>query len=311
MNTRFFALLTALLFHISVFALNESTTIIETPHISAREDAFAKTVLMPGDPLRAKFIAENFLENAELVTSVRNMLGYTGTYKGVPVSVMASGMGIPSMAIYSWELFNFYGVETIIRIGSAGSYRDWLNVMDVTLAESAVSESSFARIQGGVTDNRLFPNKGLNETILQKAKELGIDLKMSTLHTSDAFYVDSSQGTWQDTAERTGTDCVEMESFALFHNANMLNKRAATLLTISDSFVSQQELTPEERQTSFTEMMNLALETVVTLNATDISPTRTEDPRIAFSKYIENGRVVIYTKGKKYDTTGILLENAY
>ena len=306
MKTRYFALLTALLFHISVIGQNESNTIIETPHISAREDAFAKTVLMPGDPLRAQYIAENFLENAVLVTSVRNMLGYTGIYKGVPVSVMASGMGIPSMGIYSWELFKFYGVENIIRIGSAGSYRDWLNVMDVTLAESAVSESTYARVQAGVTDDRLFPNKELNEAIVQKAKELGINLKMSTLHTTDAFYSDPSQGSWQDIAERTGTDCVEMESFALFQNANMLNKRAATLLTISDSFVSSEELTPEERQTSFTEMMRLALETVITLNTTDINSARTTDPRVAFSKYIENGRVVIYTEGKKYSTTGVL-----
>lgn len=234
-----------------------------TPHISASQGAFAKTLLMPGDPLRAKFIAETFLEDAKLVTSVRNVPGYTGTYKGVPVSVMASGMGMPSIGIYSYELFKFYDVENIIRIGSAGSYRDWLNVMDVTLAECAISQSTFAQVQGGVTDKCIKPSPILNAVIQQKAKELGIALKMSAVHSSDVFYADPSQGTWQDIAERTGTDCVEMESFALFHNANMLGKQAACLLTISDSFVSHVELTAEQRQNSFTEMMKLALETAI------------------------------------------------
>lgn len=237
-----------------------------TPHISAPEGAFAPTLLMPGDPLRAKFIADTFLTDAQLVTAVRNVLGYTGTYQGTPVSVMASGMGMPSIGIYSWELYKFYGVENIIRIGSAGSYRDWLNVMDVTLAESAVSESSFAQVQGGVSVHQLKPSPTLNTAILQKAKELGIPLKMSVVHSSDVFYTDPSQGTWKDIAERTGSDCVEMESFALFHNANMLGKQAACLLTISDSFVSHVELTSEQRQNSFTEMMTLALETAKELN---------------------------------------------
>lgn len=232
-----------------------------TPHISAPEGAFAKTVLMPGDPLRAKFVAETFLTDPQLITSVRNVLGYTGTYKGAPISVMASGMGMPSIGIYSYELFKFYGVENIIRIGSAGSYRDWLNVMDVTLAESAVSDSTFALVQGGVKDNVIKPNAELNACIQKKAKELGIGLKMSIVHSSDVFYADPSQGSWEDIAKRTGSDCVEMESFALFHNANMLGKRAACILTISDSFVSHVELTSEERQNSFREMMELALET--------------------------------------------------
>ncbi|MBP3214129.1 MAG: purine-nucleoside phosphorylase [Bacteroidaceae bacterium] len=236
-----------------------------TPHISAPDGAFAKTLLMPGDPLRAKFIAETFLTEPTLVTSVRNVLGYTGTYKGVPVSVMASGMGMPSIGIYSWELYKFYGVENIIRIGSAGSYREWLGVMDVTLAESAVSESSFALVQGGETSHCLKPSDTLNAAIQKKAEELGIELKMSVVHSSDVFYSEPSQGTWQDIAKRTGSDCVEMESFALFHNARQLGKHAACLLTISDSFVNHVELTAEQRQNSFTEMMRLALETAITL----------------------------------------------
>lgn len=236
-----------------------------TAHISAAQGDFAKTVLMPGDPLRAKFIAETFLEDVKLVTSVRNALGYTGLYKGKPVSVMTSGMGMPSIGIYSWELFKFYGVENIIRIGSAGSYRDWLKVMDVTLAEVAVSESSYAKAQGGCEDTRIKPNQELNKVIKDKAAELGIECKPSVVHSSDVFYRDPSQGTWKDLADQTGSDCVEMESFALFHNANMLGKRAACLLTISDSFVDHTELSAEERQNSFTKMMTLALESAIEL----------------------------------------------
>lgn len=236
-----------------------------TPHISAPLNSFAKTVLMPGDPLRAKFIAETFLTDPQLVTSVRNVYGYTGTYKGVPVTVMASGMGMPSIGIYSYELYNVYGVENIIRIGSAGSYTERLNVMDVTLAELAYSDSSYALVQGGCQDKNIFPSAELNAVILAKAEELGIDCKLSRVHSSDVFYSDPSQGTWQDIAARTNTECVEMESFALFHNANMLGKRAACLLTISDSFVNHVELTADERQNSFTTMMRLALESAITL----------------------------------------------
>lgn len=236
-----------------------------TPHISASEGAFAKTVLMPGDPLRAQFIAENFLANPKLVTSVRNVLGYTGSYKGIEVSVMASGMGMPSIGIYSYELFKFYHVENIIRIGSAGSYRDWLKVMDVTLAKYAYSDSTFALRQGGVTTHSIEPSKELNDAIIKNAKKMNIECKMSVVHSSDVFYSDSSQESWQDLAERTGSDCVEMESFALFHNAKALGKRAACLLTISDSFVDKVELSAEERQKSFTDMMKLALETAIDL----------------------------------------------
>lgn len=235
---------------------------MSTPHINAQPGDFAKTVLMPGDPLRAKYIAETFLENPRLVTSVRNMLGYTGTYKGVPVSVMGSGMGIPSIGIYSYELFNFYKVENIIRIGSAGSYTDKLNVMDVVLAESAYSESTYALCTNKCTDNVMFPNAQLNASILAKATEMGMECKLAKIHSSDAFYTDETL-TWQELSEKTNTDCVEMESFALFHNANRLGKRATCLLTISDSFVHKQALTAEQRQHSFVNMMKLALESAI------------------------------------------------
>lgn len=233
-----------------------------TPHISAPEGAFAKTVLMPGDPLRAKFIAETFLDDPKLVTSVRNVLGYTGLYKGTPVSVMASGMGMPSIGIYSHELYSQYGVENIIRIGSAGSYVSRLNVMDVVMADSAVSESSYAKVMSGCEDTRLLPSAEINAVIAQKAEELGITCKPGIVHSADVFYADEP---WQEIAERLNVECVEMESFALFHNANVLGKRAACLLTISDSFVNKQNLSSEDRQNSFTTMMKLALETAISL----------------------------------------------
>ena len=233
-----------------------------TPHINAKDGAFAKTVLMPGDPLRAKLLADTFLENAELVTDVRNIYGYTGTYKGVPVSVMASGMGMPSIGIYSWELFSFYGVENIIRIGSAGSYSAQLDVLDVVLAKEAYSESSFAKTLSGYDKDTILPSKSVNDVIIQAAKDADIECKLARVHSSDVFYTKES---WQDIKARTKCDCLEMEAFALFHNANVLGKNAACLLTISDSFVNKRELTSDERQNSFKNMMTVALEAAIRL----------------------------------------------
>jgi purine-nucleoside phosphorylase len=234
-----------------------------TPHISAPDGAFAKTVLMPGDPLRAKFIAEHFLTDAQQVNEVRNCLGFTGKYNGKPVSVMASGIGMPSIGVYSYELYKYYGVENIVRIGSAGSYTADLNVMDVVLTETSYSDSSYALIQNGCKEHIMLPSAELNAVILKKAQKLGIECKLAKVHSSDVFYSDPSMGGWKSIRERTGTECVEMESFALFHNANVCGKRAATLLTISDSFVSQVELSAEDRQNSFVTMMRLALESAV------------------------------------------------
>ncbi|MCD8282139.1 MAG: purine-nucleoside phosphorylase [Prevotella sp.] len=236
-----------------------------TPHNNAPAGAFAKTVLMPGDPLRAKFVADNFLTDAVLVNNVRNCFGFTGTYKGVRVSVQASGMGMPSIGIYSYELFTQYGVENIIRIGSAGSYTERLDVNDIVLAESSYSESSYAKVHNGYSEHINYPSETLNAAIKATARERGIECKTCRVHSSDVFYTSPKAGTWEDLAERTGTDCVEMESFALFHNAAFLGRRAACLLTISDSFVSAKELTAEERQNSFKGMMELALETAIRL----------------------------------------------
>lgn len=233
-----------------------------TPHINANKGDFAKTVLMPGDPLRAKFIAETFLEDPKLVTSVRNIYGYTGTYKGKKVSVMASGMGQPSIGIYSWELFTEYDVENIVRIGSAGAYVPELHVYDVVLADSAYSESTYALTQNGTKGDILKPSAELNNKLREAAKDLDIKISEGCIHSSDVFYRSNSDYL---KVVRDEKHClaVEMESFALFHNANVLGKNAACVLTISDSFVYDEITTAEERQLSFTKMMEIALEAAI------------------------------------------------
>lgn len=233
---------------------------MSTPHNQATKGDIAKNVLMPGDPLRAKFIADTFLENARLVNEVRNMFAYTGAYKGKEVTVMASGMGMPSMGIYSYELFTQYDVEQIIRIGSAGAYVSDLKLKDIVLAESVWSESSFARTQNGYEKDIILPNKELNDEILRVAEKLGIEVKLTRVHSSDVFYCESNVDDYKEINRKHQCTCVDMESFALFHNANVLGKKAACLLTISDSFPTGEKATTEERQTSFTGMMEVALE---------------------------------------------------
>lgn len=233
-----------------------------TPHNSAVKGDFAKTVLMPGDPLRSKYIAENFLAEAKLVNNVRGVQGFTGLWKGAKVSVQASGMGIPSIGIYSWELFKEYGVENIIRIGSAGSYTDKAKLFDVVLATGAYSESNYAVTQSGDTDDIQTPSVALNDALRASAKAVGIPLIEGNIHSSDVFYrqpSDEKPTYWEKLRDEKGCLAVEMESFALFHNARVLGKRAACLLTISDSFVSPEITTAEQRQTSFTAMMKVAL----------------------------------------------------
>lgn len=235
---------------------------MSTPHIAAEPGDFAKTVLMPGDPLRAQFIAETFLQDVRQVTAVRGMLGFTGTYEGRPISVMGSGMGMPSIGIYSYELFKFYGVENIIRIGSAGSYTDKAKLFDVVLASGAVSESSYAKTQSGFEGHITFPSRSLNEKLKASAAKQGIPLIEGNIHSSDVFYrqpSDEKPTYWEKLRDEQGCVCVEMESFALFANAQILGKNAACLLTISDSFVSPEITTAEQRQKNFTDMMKVAL----------------------------------------------------
>lgn len=234
-----------------------------TPHIEASKDQIAKVVLMPGDPLRAKFIADTYLENVEQFNRVRNMFGYTGTYKGTKVSVMGSGMGMASIGIYSYELFKFYDVECIIRIGSAGAYTNNLSLYDVVLAKDVWSESTFALAQAGDKASIVEPAKELNDVIKACAASLQQDISESRIHSSDVFYHEDNVDGYQEFYDKHGCVCVEMESFALFHNARILHKKAACLLTISDSLVSKEVTTAEERQSSFHAMMEVALESAI------------------------------------------------
>ena len=242
-----------------------SKTLKATPHIQVTEDGLiAKTVLMPGDPLRAKYIAETFLEDVVCFNQVRGMYGFTGTYNGKKVSVMGSGMGMPSIGIYSYELFANYGVENIIRIGSCGAYTADLNLYDVILAKDAYSESSFALAQSGETRDVLPANEEINNVIKEAAKELNIPLHIGTIHSSDVFYRQHGS-VHEEMLKEHNCLAVEMESFALFHNANVLGKRAACLLTVSDSLVTHAETTSAERQTAFEQMMKVALATAINL----------------------------------------------
>ena len=231
-----------------------------TPHNEANKEDIAKTVLMPGDPLRAKYIAETYLEDYKLVNKVRNCFAYTGYYKGKRVTVMASGMGMPSIGIYSYELFKFYDVDTIIRVGSSGAYTDKLNLYDVVLVDGAYSDSSYALAQNGETRNILHGNDEVNNHIKETAEKLNIPIHFVNIHSSDIFYKENDN--FPELYEKYGCAAVEMESFALFHNANACGKKAACLLTISDNLVTHEETTPEERQNSFNNMIELALESV-------------------------------------------------
>lgn len=226
-----------------------------TPHINAKEGDFAKTVLMPGDPLRAKFIAETFLKNAELVNNVRGVQGYTGEYNGKRVSVMASGMGMPSMAIYSYELFKFFGVDTIIRIGSAGATSKDLKLRDVVIADSAYTTSSIIK-EMGFDGNEPKADEKKVELAKSVAKKMGINAVVGKIMSSDVFYRTTDL---EDMARRKVL-AVEMEAAALFVNAINAKKSALALCTISDSLVTGESLSASDRQLTFTQMMEIALE---------------------------------------------------
>ena len=231
---------------------------IPTPHIAAKEGDFAKTVLMPGDPLRAKFIAETFLTDAVLVNNVRGVNGYTGYYNGKRVSVMASGMGIPSMGIYSYELFTFYDIDNIIRIGTAGSIHPDLKIRNVVLAMGACTDSNYGaqyELPGTFAPIASFE---LLRKAVKVIEEMGnIGYKVGNVVSSDVFYSDrQTTAAWQ----KMGALAIEMESAALYMNAARAGKNALTICTISDSLVTGEVTTAEERQTSFADMMKIALE---------------------------------------------------
>jgi len=243
---------------------------IPTPHIEAKPGDFGKTVLMPGDPLRSKFIAENFLENPVLVNNVRGVQGYTGTYKGVKVSVMASGMGMPAIGIYSHELYNGYGVENIIRVGSAGSIQDHIDLYDIVIAQGACTDSNFAKqfhLPGTFAPIADFD---LLCAAVESAKEAGAKYHVGNVNSSDVFYgdhegvpegLDSVYG-----LRKMGVMALEMEAAALYMNAARYGKRALCICTISDHVLKGVETTSQERQTAFTQMMKIALETAVRMD---------------------------------------------
>lgn len=234
-----------------------------TPHISTKKEEIAKTVIMPGDPLRSKFIAETFLENPVLVNNIRGVQGYTGTYKGTRVTTMASGMGIPAIGIYSYELYNFYDVQNIIRVGTAGGIADGIGLRDIVAGMSSATNSAFA---GQYELPGLMPPTASYELLKlsdETAAELGIKLKVGSLVSNDTFY-DDNKGAMQKW-KKMGVLAVEMESAGLYLTAARLGKRALAICTISDMVLTGEQCTPEERQTAFTGMMEIALNMAVKL----------------------------------------------
>lgn len=234
-----------------------------TPHIAAQKIDIAKTVLMPGDPNRSKFIAENFLENARLVNNIRGVQGYTGTYKGTEVTVMASGMGMPSMGIYSYELFNFYDVENIIRIGSCGAINEDVNVYDIVVGLGASTDSRYEakfKLPGTFAPICDF---NLAKIAVEEAEKAGAKYHVGNVLSSDSFYDfdENDKHKWA----RMGVLAIEMESAALYMNAALTGKKALGIFTVSDQLIKQQYLTATERETCFTQMMEVALNTVTKL----------------------------------------------
>ena len=240
-----------------------------TPHIEANIGDFAKTVLMPGDPLRSQFIAESFLDNAKLVNNIRGIKGYTGIYKGQKVSVMASGMGMPSIGIYSYELFSFFGVENIIRVGSAGALRKDVNLRDIVIAMGACTDSAYASSFDLPGTFAPIADYKMLKTCTEEADRLGMKYRVGNVVSSDVFYSAEAGTPFGDTLNgkwaKMGVHAVEMEAAALYMNAAKLGKSALAICTISDNTVTGEELSASDRQNSFKDMITLALETAICL----------------------------------------------
>lgn len=236
---------------------------ITTPHITADTEDFGKTVLMPGDPLRAKFIAETYLENAKLVNNIRGIQGYTGTYKGTKVSVMASGMGMPSIGIYSYELYNIFGVENIMRIGSTGALNTDVHVRDIVIGMGASTNSNYASQYGLPGTFSAIASYPLMKEAIEQSEKIGARYHVGNILSSDTFY--NADKTANAKWTEMGILCIEMEAAALYMNAAKAGKNALAILTVSDHIVTGEETTAQERQTSFTQMMEIALNTAVAL----------------------------------------------
>ncbi len=234
---------------------------MSTPHIEANSGDFAKTVLMPGDPLRAKFIAENFLEDVKCITSVRNMLGFTGNYKGTPVSVMGSGMGVPSISIYATELYKDFGVENIIRIGSCGAVRDDVKIRDIIIGMGASTDSNVNRMRFNQCDFAACADFSLLRKVVDTADKIGTKVRVGNIFTADLFY--TPQPEMFATMEKYGILAVEMEAAGLYGVAAEYGKNALTVLTVSDHIKTGEQTTATERETTFKEMMELTLEALL------------------------------------------------
>ena len=237
---------------------------MSTPHIESKKEEIAPYVLMPGDPLRAKYIADNFLEDVKMVNRVRNMFAYTGTYKGKRVTIFPSGMGVPSMGIYSYELFKFYDVKKIIRIGTCGSFNENIKCLDVVLAEKAYCKTYLDKLLDDGNDNLVESSVDLNRKIMNAAKRTSIDLKIGEIITSDVFdlYCDDKEK-YRSNYPKRDFIAVEMEAYGLFYIARKLKREGACLLTVVDSLFDAKNLTIEEREKSLNEMIKVALESMI------------------------------------------------
>lgn len=237
---------------------------MSTPHIESKEEDIAKVVLMPGDPLRAKYIAENFLENPKLVNTVRNMYAYTGTYKGKEVTVFSSGMGIPSIGIYAYELYNFYNVEKIIRIGTCGSFHPNIKLLDVIMSTGAYCHTYFNKLLDGGEEKYIESSKDLNEKIKTVSENKNIPIKIGKTITSDVFdvYCDSKEA-FRSNYPDWDFLSVEMEAFGLYYVAKKLKKEASCLMTVVDSLYDNSSLTSEQREKSLNDMIEVALESII------------------------------------------------
>lgn len=235
-----------------------------TPHIEAQVNEIAKNVLMPGDPKRCKYIADNYLTDVKVVNNVRNMTAYTGKYKGVDITLFPSGMGIPSMGIYSYELFKFYNVENVIRIGTSGAYTSDVHVLDVVMATASYSLSNFPYLFDGVKTNEIEASSVLNKRIEDVSKETNINLKVGKIITSDIFdvYIDDIER-YESLYPKDNLLACEMEAFALFYMANRFRRNASCLVTIVDSKFEDKEVSSEDREKSLDNMIILALEAII------------------------------------------------
>lgn len=236
-----------------------------TPHINAKKEDIAKIVLAPGDPLRAKYIADNYLENPRLVNSVRNILAYTGTYKGKEITIFSTGMGMPSMGIYCYELFKFYDVEIIIRIGSCGAYNPKLNLFDTILIHNSYTEGNFAYSLNNKNEHICEANQEINNIILNKAQKLAIPCTLENVLCGECFdaYIENIETLVNRLPKEYNITASEMESFALFYTAKYLNKKAACLLTVVDSNCKKEKISSEAREKSLNNMLTLALESTL------------------------------------------------